>query len=160
MPNSDRTDRPNRLVMFLGIATIVLFSVNLMSVLANRVWPKLQHMIATSETAAPETPVNGYVHSSVFVGRMPLGHMTFRFENRSMFKKKKCMSRHALETRDRMDAAIDRLENDIERESDWLEVELQNAEDAQDRAHAEFEEATALKLHLIDDNSMVKERSF
>ena len=128
MQDSDRTDRPNRVVMFLGIATIVLFSANLMSVLANRVWPRLQHMIAT-ETSVPEARPDRRIRSTIVATRFPLGHMTFRFENRMKFKKKRCWNRHAFESNDRMDAAIEQLERDIQRESDRIEIELQNVKE-------------------------------
>jgi hypothetical protein len=107
MPHSDQADRGSRVVMILGIVTIVLFSANLLSMLSTRVWPRLQQLSMFNEEApAPEAPTlhvpGTFRHTIVHFGSWPERlDKSYRLRNR-------------------LDADLERLERDIERETERL----------------------------------------
>ncbi len=52
---TDNSERRNRIVMALGIATIVLFSANLLTALANHFWPEKANFTMFSATQEADT---------------------------------------------------------------------------------------------------------
>lgn len=153
MSSSTRPDRPSRLVMGLGIATIVLFSVNLLAMLSQRVWPKLQDMeLFQSETAveevAPLVELHGETHNR---------HTVYSFVTNKWRKRCRKHRRHHsvfsydLEIEHSLDSDLDRLEREIEREMNRLEGELSGV-------RSDLEEAITLKLHIDEPNSILVHR--
>jgi len=74
LPNSER---PNKVIMGLGIATVVLLSANLIAVLAQRVWPKLQDMaLIQSQTQAEEVDAESET-ATIHIQSLPHRQHTF-----------------------------------------------------------------------------------
>lgn len=153
MSSSTRPDRPSRLVMGLGIATIVLFSVNLLAMLSQRVWPKLQDMeLFQSETAveevAPLVELRGETHNR---------HTVYSFVANKWKRRCRKHRRHHsvfsydVEIEHSLDSDLDRLEREIEREMNRLEGELSGV-------RSDLEEAITLKLHIDEPNGILVHR--
>jgi len=133
MSTSTSPDRPNRLVVALGIATIILFSANLLSMISQRVWPKLQEMaVFGGEKQAEEVAPAGELHMHVFTPRVQSKFYHFQAtskrSNRCYRRRTVTRTMVAPRSNDAVEQSIesdmDRLERDIEREMERLNTEL------------------------------------
>ncbi len=61
----EQNERPSRLVMALGIATVVLFSANLLAMLSQRVWPELHEAFFASKVEAEFTAPELIVENAI-----------------------------------------------------------------------------------------------
>lgn len=154
MSSSTRPERPNRLVMGLGIATVVLFSVNLLAMLSQRVWPKLQDLeMFESESAVERVAPLVELHE-LNNDR----HAVYSFVTKH--RKKRCHKSHDhsvdVHFEHSIDSDLDRLEREIEIEMDRLDFDLDL--DLSD-AKSDLKEAISLKLHVDSPNSVFIQRS-
>jgi len=159
-------ERPNRLVVALGIATVVLFSANLMAMLSQRVWPQLHEALFASKAQVEETVPEVLVedHIGNFVIDVPIPevvisetihlvhptsrHTVYRIVT-DLKKRKRCRTHRThrshthtiLRSRDVLDLDLERLELDIEREMERLNGDLSNAEHS-------FKKALTIHLKL------------
>lgn len=166
MSSSTRPDRPNRLVMGLGIATIVLFSLNLLAMLSQRVWPKLQDLeFFNSDSAVEEVAPLVEQH-----GESQYRHALFAYGAKKRWRQcRKHRRHHSIFSYDfshgsasgvsfdfsfdgdselSLDSDLDRLEREIEREMDRLELDLSDV-------HSDVEEAVTLKLHIDEPKAIL-----
>jgi len=146
-------ERPNRLVVALGIATIVLFSANLLAMLSQRVWPQLHEALFASKTQVEETVPEIEFEESIqefvieataprVVVRETL-HLVHPSSRHTVYKiltetskRKRCRTHRGhrshthtvLRSRDVLDLDVERLERDIEREMERLNGDLANVE--------------------------------
>ncbi|TDI70961.1 MAG: hypothetical protein E2O85_02865 [Bacteroidetes bacterium] len=166
MSSSTRPDRPNRLVMGLGIATIVLFSLNLLAMLSQRVWPKLQDLeFFNSESAVEEVAPLVELH-----GESHVGHTLFTYVTKKRGRRCREHRRHHSifsydfshdgssgvsfdfsfdgDSEFSLDSDLDRLEREIEREMGRLELDLSDAQ-------SDVDEAVTLKLHIDEPKAIL-----
>ena len=159
-----QNERPNRLVMALGIATVVLFSANLLAMLSQRVWPELHEALFASNTeaefTAPELIVEDAIPEIVFERAAPkivvreiaprvmvgerLHVSTHPASVHSVYtilhKKHSSDHRHHYRSRGNasshfdLDLDLDELESSIELEMKRLNGDLRNAERDIERA--------------------------
>ena len=153
MSSSTNPDRPNRLVMGLGIATIVLFSVNLLAMLSQRVWPQLQDLaIFGSQEAIEEVAPNA--DASVEIFHRPHGKMAYSVITRIQ-KKKRCYRRHDHNSHVDVQVDVDRsIEMDMERLEREIEHEMQRLNSELSDATSNLEEAISLQLSIDSPNSV------
>ncbi|GMQ82309.1 MAG: hypothetical protein BMS9Abin05_1757 [Rhodothermia bacterium] len=153
MSSSTHPDRPNRLVMGLGIATVVLFSVNLLAMLSQRVWPKLQNMeLFESESAVEEVAPFVEMHGEAQNGTAIYSFVTRKRRKRcSEHRRHHGVFSYDVEIGHSLDSDLDRLEREIRREMDRLNVELSSA-------RSDLEEAVTLKLHIDEPNALLIQR--
>ncbi|MCZ6758564.1 MAG: MotA/TolQ/ExbB proton channel family protein [Bacteroidetes bacterium] len=126
MSSSTRPDRPSRLVMGLGIATIVLFSVNLLAMLSQRVWPMLQDMeLFQSETAVEEVAPLVELHGETHNRHTVYSFVTNKWKRRCRkHRRHHSVFSYDVEIEHSLDSDLDRLEREIEREMNRLEDSL------------------------------------
>jgi hypothetical protein len=159
-----QNERPNRLVMALGIATVVLFSANLLAMLSQRVWPELHEALfasqAEAEFTAPELIVEDAIPEIVFeraapqilireiAPRVVIGERlhvtthpssvhsvyTILHENHNKRHKSRCRKHSGSSTHFNLELDLDDLELDIEREMKRLNVDMRDAERDLERA--------------------------
>ncbi len=153
MSSSTRPDRPSRLVMGLGIATIVLFSVNLLAMLSQRVWPKLQDIeLFQSETAVEEVAPLVELHGETHNRHTVYSFVTNKWKRRCRkHRRHHSVFSYDVEIEHSLDSDLDRLEREIEREMNRLEVEISGA-------RSDLEEAITLKLHIDEPNGILVHR--
>lgn len=151
MSTSTKSDRPNRLVVILGIATVVLFSANLLSMISQRVWPKLQDVAGFGSSQqvdelAPLASERIHIYSS----RNSPAVYTFSTTSK---RKHRCKKGHdhadvEIDIEHSLDSDMSRLEREIEFEMQRLNSELSEAE-------VDIENAISLKLHLGGDEAIL-----
>ena len=153
MSSSANPDRPNRLVVALGIATVVLFSANLLSMISHRVWPKLQDMgIVGTQQQVDEVAPQADSRFEFFAQRH--SPAVYEFTTSTNRRQHRCRGHeHAdvnvqVDIERSLDSDMSRLERDIEMEMERLESELRNTE-------LNLENAISLQLHLDGENSVV-----
>jgi hypothetical protein len=143
-------ERPSRLVVGLGIATVILFSANLLAMLSQRVWPQLHDALSeTSEevdAAAPEivfehgTPFGATVH----ISHPSSEHTVYRIRRDSRGEKS-VDHHHAFQISpfgaEKLDLEIAALERNIEREMNRLNGEVGDVE-------RDLDGAISLRLHV------------
>ena len=130
MPNSERS---NKVVMGLGIATVVLLSANLIAVLVQRVWPKLQDLalvqsLTQTDEIAPAAETAWDAETvTIHIRRLPHEHTIVRLSPKISWQHR-CRAPHfETELDTRLDIDLERLERDIERETSRIERELSHA---------------------------------
>lgn len=129
-PGTDKAVRREKIVMALGIATIILFSANLLTMVARHVWPDfrfgslfgVEQMDAVSEVDGEHT-----VH--VFVNRHGDGHEAHRFVIRLNGADVHYHARDSFrETADRIESELrvemERLSRDIARQQSRMEADM------------------------------------
>lgn len=166
-------ERPNRLVMGLGIATVILFSANLLAMLSQQVWPQLHEALFASkaqvekiapeveieeaipkmliETTAPTVSVSETIH----IVRPTSKHMVYRFLFDSK-RRRRCRthwnhrlhSHSILSTRDALDLDAEKLERDIEREMERLHGDMSEMD-------RDLEQAMTIHLDLDGLNGIL-----
>jgi len=153
MSTNASPDRPNRLVVALGIATVVLFSANLLSMLSQRVWPKLQDMELFGPKQATEETVTvaPRAEQHVMVFRHRKSPSTFQFhvqkkQNRRCYRKRDFESSDGRFERS-LESDMDQLERDIEREMERL-----NGDMSVSRSDAEA--PVRVRLRVLGDHSV------
>jgi len=157
MSSSTNPDRPNRLVMALGIATIVLFSVNLLAMLSQRVWPKLQDMgiLGSGETVEEVVP---NVDTRVEIYHRPHNRMAYTYITKFR-KKKRCYSRHDHGNHKVNEADIERsLELDMNRLEREIEFEMQRLNSELSDAATNLENVISLELSMDGPKSIMLRR--
>ncbi len=157
MSSSANPDRPNRLVMALGIATIVLFSVNLLAMLSQRVWPKLQDLafFSSGETVEEVAP---NVDTRVEIFHRPHNKMAYSYITK-IRKKKRCYRSHAYRSNGALEAVIDRsLELDMNRLERKIEFEMQRLNSELSDATSSLEDAISLELSINGPKSILVRR--
>ena len=119
--SSDKAEKRQKLVMALGIAAIILFSANLLTVLATHFWPgDGLPFLSKQEVVAAEAPVSHFAfhvqgnrdrirHKHTFVVRAPESVSTIHFD---------ALDRDIAA----MEAAAERLEREIALELSQLEA--------------------------------------
>jgi hypothetical protein len=159
-----QNERPNRLVMALGIATVVLFSANLLAMLSQRVWPDLHEALFASNTeaeftapelimedaipevvigrAAPQILIREIAPRVVIGERLHVSTHPSSVHSVYTILHKKHSSDHGRHYRSRsnstshfsLDLDLDELESNIEREMERLNGDLRSAERDMERA--------------------------
>lgn len=174
MSTSANPDRPNRLIMGLGIATVVLLAANLISVLAQRVWPALQDLAMTqSEAQVGEIPALTEL-STIHIRRLPGQHTIVRISPNLHEKFRYRKHVHDMDfdidlenlaldfemddfdfdfdfefDEAGLDVDLERLEREIERETSRIERDLSSA-------HESLE--GAIRLQMRGKNAMIFQR--
>ncbi len=157
MSSSAKPDRPNRLVMALGIATIVLFSVNLLAMLSQRVWPKLQDLaiFGSGETVEEVVP---NVDTRVEIIHRSHNKMAFSYITKFR-KKKRCYRRHEYRSQEALEEDIERsLELDMNRLERQIEREMKRLNSELSDATSNLEETISLELSINGPNSILVRR--
>jgi hypothetical protein len=151
---STKSDRPNRLVVALGIATIVLFSANLLSMISQRVWPKLQDLSIFGNQDRIEE-VSPEMERRIEIYRRDSGPSVYTFQHSSKHKKHRRYVHRSQSSSDDFERSLEsdmnRLEREIEQEMERLNSELSDN-------RTDLEQAVRLKLRLNRDNSVLVER--
>jgi len=110
--SAEPSERRQRIVMALGIATIILFSANLLTVLAHHFWPENGfNRFQTEELAVADAPIVTDIHVDVDVERHPF------HKKRVIVRFPKHGSIH-MDELDRELADMERAARDLEREID------------------------------------------
>jgi hypothetical protein len=153
MSTNASPDRPNRLVVALGIATIVLFSANLLAMLSQRVWPKLQDLASVGpnqdvEEVATATP---HAERNMMVFRHRQSPSVYQFH---VMKKrsKRCFHGRSAESSDAvfehsLETDMNQLERDIEREMERLNGEISGV-------NSEAENPVRVRLRVVGDRAV------
>jgi hypothetical protein len=164
MSSSSSPDKPNRLVVALGIATIVLFSANLLSMISQRVWPKLQSLSGVSEQEQVDeaTPLTEH---RIWTYKRQESPRVYTLQ--TIKRKKKCYRRHDhsavtdfdfdfdfdidsdVDFEEDLESDMNRLERDIEREMQRLNSELSTAKEDVERS--------VVRLRLNGDRDVLVE---
>lgn len=150
-------ERPNRLVVGLGIATIVLFSANLLAMLSQRVWPQIHDALFESEAQVEEAIPAEFIEETVpevvistVAPRIVIGetlhfthptsrHTVFRFQRRSSSHERRRHRHHYrlhtdIGNRDDLDLDLQKLERSIEREMEKLNGDMESMKTTLSRA--------------------------
>ena len=130
--STDTSERRQKVVMALGIATIILFSANLLTVLAKHFWPEKNLPFLTEQEVAVEAP-NSFEYEVRVYAERPHDHR----KHRVIIKAPDAVSHIVVDELDReiaeMEAAAERLERElsVELESSMrhLEIQLQEAKE-------------------------------
>ena len=124
--STDTSERRQKVVMALGIATIILFSANLLTVLAKHFWPEKNLPFLTEQEVAVEAP-NSFEYEVRVYAERPHDHR----KHRVIIKAPNAVSHIVVDELDReiaeMEAAAERLERElsVELESSMRHLELQ-----------------------------------
>lgn len=145
--STDTSERRQKVVMALGIATIILFSANLLTVLAKHFWPEQNLPFVSEQEVAVEAPNQFEYEVRVYADR-PHEHRKHRVIIRApKVRVSDAVSHIVVDELDRdiaeMEAAAERLERElsIELESSMrqLELQLQEAKEHMARRQAQAE---------------------
>ena len=123
MSESEKADRRSRLVMALGIAAVILFSANLLAMVAKHIWPDLRELaIFGAETEAvvevPEHTIEFHAFSE-FDHKHRHSHK--RTPHRIIIRRPHSASGTITFDSKSFEADLNRLERDMEREMALLE---------------------------------------
>ncbi len=155
--STENTGRRQKLVMALGIATIILFSANLLSVLVKHFWPdKAEYALFTSERAdavevAPLAETQFRYEIKVDADRRHARHkkhrIVMRFPNHASHAHGDALDAEIAE----MEEAASRLERELSRELDsWDTEEIEFGDLEILELTRESLDGNAIRLHIKD----------
>ena len=173
-------ERPSRLVMGLGIATVVLFSANLLAMLSQNVWPDLHDALFESkdtlveEVVAPELIIEESKPEFIYEFRSPqvsvserihivhpaTKHMTYKIYSHSSDGHERNRTRYRVRSNSSslQSATIlyrDALDMDMEKLERSLEEAMENATGMLHEAEHQSDHANGMTLHLDGLNELL-----